>query len=551
MNDVRHQSDATARRLVALWHERLDRNERAPALLVASNGRAAEELVSSLLSARNAVEAHGAREDRGATDERDAPHATEAREEHAELQEAARAWGRSCGSPVTVVEALHALGEVLDGLEKTPSSRMRPLMDLAMAEAVRSATRNLEADARSDPLTGCANRRALEEDLPRAIAEARRSGLDLSVAVIDLDGLKTINDTLGHQAGDEALASLVATLRTALRETDRLYRFGGDEFVLIAPFTSAEGTNRIMRRAIEAGAPRFTWGVASLLGTPTGLVADPAAILIEKADHDMYERRRRTRGTRKSPRTTGKARREKALLAAASSLAAIGVVALVLAAFVFGIGLPSRRTGSHLAMRTNGSRTAATAARHSSRSASGTSGGRATAANPGGTEAAGRPGTRTATASNGAPASGNSGTGGGQGGELAEGSSPGVSGGPIAPGSNGELLTGSVSSVSTGSPGSSNVVHETTTITNGTLPTGMPVSGNLAAQGLTSAELTHRITAQVASEVGQATAQATSTIEHAFFGLAPLHSKARMAKVLVPPPLVILGGYSTNHSVAK
>ena len=258
-----------------------------------------------------------------------------------------------------------------------------------MTEAVRCSTRNLEADARADSLTGCANRRALEEDLPRAVAEAHRSGLDLSVAVVDLDGLKAINDTRGHHAGDLAIQKLVTTLRASLRETDRLYRFGGDEFVVIAPFTSSEGANRIMRRAVESGAPRFTWGVASLLASPGAFAGDPAAALIERADSDMYDRRRRARGASRGNRRSMPERR--VLLAGA---------ALLLALAGASVALSSTATSPHHSTHLAATPRRARASQHSRRnmarggiaSASATQGGMAIR-NRGGSAVTGAPAT--------------------------------------------------------------------------------------------------------------------------------------------------------------
>ncbi|HUY62892.1 MAG TPA: GGDEF domain-containing protein, partial [Acidimicrobiales bacterium] len=227
-----------------------------------------------------------------------------------ELGRAARTWGSRFATPV---EALSTLAMLRDAVLTTAGDEpqavpVRPevlhrVFDQVSLEAVDASSSNLRSAARSDPLTGCANRRALEEDLTRAVAGARRSHLDVAVAVVDLDGLKQINDTDGHAAGDAALVALVASMRRALREADTLYRTGGDEFVVVAPFTDGAGAMALMRRAERAGGPSFSWGVASLaeadLGTadsqfPDDASADAAALL-ESADADLYDRRRSTR----------------------------------------------------------------------------------------------------------------------------------------------------------------------------------------------------------------------------------------------------------------
>ncbi|MGH9028276.1 MAG: diguanylate cyclase, partial [Acidimicrobiales bacterium] len=164
-----------------------------------------------------------------------------------------------------------------------------------MAEAVDAASATLRAQARTDPLTGCANRFALDEDLARAVNSAARSGLDVAVGVVDLDGLKKINDSRGHMEGDRALRDLVTNLRSELRDADTLYRTGGDEFVLIAPFADASGVAAMLGRASAPEGPRFSWGAASLESIGRRALDEPQA-LVSAADADLYLRRRNSRG---------------------------------------------------------------------------------------------------------------------------------------------------------------------------------------------------------------------------------------------------------------
>lgn len=252
-----------------------------------------------------------------------------------ELGRAARTWGVRFAAPV---EALASLGVLRDALvelaeESTgalpvPLDVLNRVFDQAGLEAVDAASANLRSEARNDPLTGCANRRALEEDLVHALSSARRSNLDLAVAVVDLDGLKQINDSKGHGAGDAALISLVGTLRGALREADTLYRTGGDEFVVVAPFTDAAGARALMRRAERIGGPQFSWGVASLAGLAVVPAGDPA-ILMEAADSDLYLRRRSNRDA--AIQATRRRRATAAVSVAASVAVAASMGGLVLA----------------------------------------------------------------------------------------------------------------------------------------------------------------------------------------------------------------------------
>lgn len=119
------------------------------------------------------------------------------------------------------------------------------------ARALERQTRHLEAQiaqARTDALTGLANRRALDEELQRRYAESQRSGTPLSIMLIDVDHFKSFNDRNGHRAGDEALRVIAATLRDAMRQMDLVARYGGEEFVVLLPGTAIEGAILVAER---------------------------------------------------------------------------------------------------------------------------------------------------------------------------------------------------------------------------------------------------------------------------------------------------------------
>jgi diguanylate cyclase (GGDEF)-like protein/PAS domain S-box-containing protein len=102
--------------------------------------------------------------------------------------------------------------------------------------------------ARHDSLTGLPNRRALEEQLPQAMARARRNSSPLSVAILDIDHFKDYNDTHGHLAGDEVLRACARAWDSNLRGGDTIVRFGGEEFLVLLPGTSAEQAGEIIER---------------------------------------------------------------------------------------------------------------------------------------------------------------------------------------------------------------------------------------------------------------------------------------------------------------
>jgi diguanylate cyclase (GGDEF)-like protein len=150
------------------------------------------------------------------------------------------------------------------------------LMTYVRAQRVRlrEEERSAQRLARADPLTELGNRRAFDEALEADIARAMRSSSTVSIAVIDLDGFKDINDHFGHLEGDRCLTRIAETLRTTLRDGDRAYRWGGDEFALLFADADQEGADRAVTRIATAIADRcaapdgrplsICWGIAEL-----------------------------------------------------------------------------------------------------------------------------------------------------------------------------------------------------------------------------------------------------------------------------------------------
>ncbi len=159
-----------------------------------------------------------------------------------------------------------------------------------MLHATKAATDELQLAAFTDALTGCANRRAFERDLERELARCSRAELDLCVVAADLDGLKAINDSEGHAAGDRAILQLVEAFRRAMRGLDGVYRVGGDEFLIVLPDTSGDDASVVMSR-VERIAPAFSWGVSSV----SSAASFDGSALVELADEALYDRRRTVR----------------------------------------------------------------------------------------------------------------------------------------------------------------------------------------------------------------------------------------------------------------
>ena len=125
--------------------------------------------------------------------------------------------------------------------------------------------------ARTDPLTGLANRRGWNEQLGRELAQARRSGRPVSVALLDIDNFKGFNDSRGHQAGDRLLVAAAAAWQGQLREGDLLCRWGGDEFAALLPDCSEGAAHEIIARVTSTtpGLQSCAAGVAAWDGAET------------------------------------------------------------------------------------------------------------------------------------------------------------------------------------------------------------------------------------------------------------------------------------------
>lgn len=154
----------------------------------------------------------------------------------------------------------------------------------------------LERTSRTDPLTALPNRRCFEDTLSAEIARAGRTGAALSLAIVDLDFFKHINDTFGHPGGDEVLRAVAATARATVRGHDMLARIGGEEFAIVMPETEAaeaECAADRVRTAIAREPIVLQSGDQVSVTASAGAAAlkpdESAADLCARADAALYE----------------------------------------------------------------------------------------------------------------------------------------------------------------------------------------------------------------------------------------------------------------------
>jgi diguanylate cyclase (GGDEF)-like protein len=162
------------------------------------------------------------------------------------------------------------------------------------ARRVRRTEADLAQLAFSDVLTGLANRALFTDRLELALRRTARSGGEVAVVFLDLDGFKSVNDSLGHAAGDRLIREVGRLLQSAVRSEDTLARLGGDEFaILVERSPGVEEATRIAERVLAAlagpvdlGGQRVT--VSASIGIATGDVAATASSLLRDADNAMY-----------------------------------------------------------------------------------------------------------------------------------------------------------------------------------------------------------------------------------------------------------------------
>jgi len=201
------------------------------------------------------------------------------------------------------------LGDVVEGLSADVAGLRDALLHShselvtarSQAEQAEARMHELEKElaqvsnlVREDQLTGALNRRGMDEALSREVARAERLQAQLSIGLLDIDHFKKINDSLGHQVGDQALRHLAKVVRTMLRPTDTLARYGGEEFLILLPNSSAEEAAEVLKRVQRALTKEFFLHENERVlitfsgGVAQRRAAENEAAMIARADAAMY-----------------------------------------------------------------------------------------------------------------------------------------------------------------------------------------------------------------------------------------------------------------------
>jgi diguanylate cyclase (GGDEF)-like protein len=182
----------------------------------------------------------------------------------------------------------------LIGLQSDLHAKFDELLSTKIKELIERRTQALAEQAERDPVTMLPNRAAFSRRLHDEVERARRYRRELSLVLFDVDGFKSVNDQFGHAAGDRVLLQVARTVKSSLRQSDSVFRYGGDEFAAVCPETSGDAMINVLQRLeSNLGAWRIEARLSEQFGVSWGVASFPADAteetdLIETADQRLY-----------------------------------------------------------------------------------------------------------------------------------------------------------------------------------------------------------------------------------------------------------------------
>lgn len=187
------------------------------------------------------------------------------------------------------------LAAVVDQLTFLGTALMVSTFAFVFASRTALQRAQLEAIALRDPLTGANNRRGLDAELEIAMASSKRSSEPLGMLVFDIDHFKRVNDSFGHEAGDQVLRGIAALVHANTRRQDRFFRLGGEEFALLLPHTSPAALRDVaekLRQAVEREVQAEGHPVTISVGAAPARAGETPAEWLARADAAMYAAKR-------------------------------------------------------------------------------------------------------------------------------------------------------------------------------------------------------------------------------------------------------------------
>jgi len=191
------------------------------------------------------------------------------------------------------------LGEIICTRKKPFSIRETNLLERLLSLLIYPLRNSLLynkaiAQARKDPLTEICNRAAFDEAFDKELSSYRRHQNDFSMMIIDIDHFKAVNDTYGHIAGDKVLKSVAEVIQNTIRRSDEVFRYGGEEFVVILSNTNQGGARFIAERVkkqIEKLVVKINVDiqVTASIGISSSEVLDDSSEILERADKALYQ----------------------------------------------------------------------------------------------------------------------------------------------------------------------------------------------------------------------------------------------------------------------